>query len=200
MLRTKNPSAADDLLVPYAVFQAAVNKAVTHNLSGLMEQFPGNHYFFICRTYADNNQHSFNTVQARRIASAERQTRRRSPRVLEGATRKGKDNFKRAIKKMLKDMPLFKSASFTQLMNIINMRFQTFVDKKGNPPDRFTYFVNDTIRFINQYVKKQFTIDDIRELEPTFITLLSQTQKYDTALCFVANDLIGVTDAKCFVE
>jgi len=184
ILATREPNTADDKLVPYPLFQEAVKKSVTMNVDGLMETFKGNHYFFVCRTYADDN-HSFNTVEARRVLSAERKTRRRrSP--LQGSTRKGRDQFKRAIRKMVRDMPIFKTSDYVTVMNMIQMRFKIFIDAGGNPAQRQIDFVNTTIGFINDSLaKRQFTIDDMRDTDPTFVEKLAQTQAFSTALRFV---------------
>ena len=154
-LETQNPSMADDIIVPYRVFQAAVHKTVTLNVDGLMERFKGNHYFFVCRTYEHNHHHSFNSVQARRQSSAERGTRRlsrrASPTMLEGSTRKRRDNFKRIIKKIMKDIPHMSGAAYEGLIDIINTRFEIFIEKKGKGLQRHIDFVNDIIKSMNEY-------------------------------------------------
>ena len=83
-------------------------------------------------------------------------------------------------------MPIFKSASYVTIMNMIQMRFKMFIDAKGNPNPRQIDFVNTTIGFINDTLaKRQFTIDDMRDTDPTFVEQLAQTQAFPTSLRFV---------------
>jgi hypothetical protein len=109
-----------------------------------MKQFPGNHYFFVCRTHDEN--HSFNKIQAQHKGSKEKAAAMlgsMSPVRLTGSTRKGVHNFKMLIRKTHKDHRVLSKSSYDQIMNSINMRFDIFISRNGNPSPNQTEFVND---------------------------------------------------------
>jgi hypothetical protein len=56
--------------IPFSIFQQAVRKVAIWNVSQLMDKYPGNHYYFVCRSpLTELSEENYNALSKERAAS-----------------------------------------------------------------------------------------------------------------------------------
>ena len=169
-----------DELIPYPIFVEAVKKFGEKNVSELMEEFPGNHYFFVCRDYGDEYAHSFDTIQERRKGSKEMANARLGMNSQTHTSLKSRQNFKLIIKKAF--APYLQTSRYSTIIQAAHASFDSFNNKRGDVEEEHFEFINKVIRLINDCLSKHlFTLHDI---DDKLLRQIKQTQDFG-ALCFI---------------
>jgi len=146
-------------LIPYYLFVDAVASATTKTVADLMRDYPGNHYFFVCRNYASYYERPYENVKLNRQLSGEKN----APRTLDFATLLGEDNFRYIIQKVYIDNePEYMDHDYEDMMVRLKKRFNDYIEFKGQVDDTTLGFVETTIRLIDENIEnKQIHVDDI---------------------------------------
>jgi hypothetical protein len=182
----------EDEPIPYPLFVEAINKFGKKNVSELMEEFPGNHYFFVCRDYGDEYAHSFNTIQERRKGSKEMANARlgmNSQMPSHITPLKSRHNFKLIMKKAF--APYLQTSRYNTIIQAAHASFDSFNSKRGDVEVEHFEFINKVIRYINESLIKNIFI--IQDIDDKLLRQIKQTQDFG-ALCFIG---YKSTDTNC---
>jgi len=191
----------DDMLIPFRIFQYAMSTSANMNVDQLMEKFPGNHYFFICRNPREDLEFAQpyeNVLQHRQLSKNRAEAMLGKPIVptaSHGLTLKAQQHFRRQLQEVFNthfkgDNKDFISQEYSGFMNVIKEEFFDIfirdkgypVNRKGEPMPEITEMCNAIIQKIN---------DELRIHEHTYVhidhgllDLIRQSQEFETATRF----------------
>jgi len=169
--------------IPYDVFARAVNRSILDSVHEIMVEFPGNHYFFVCKTYESNYDMPFNKVEALRKLSknTSEPLEELSPVELEG-TRKGKFAFRHTMRDLFikhrTAVQNIKDYSYDGYIGLVNTKFGLL--SSGNKKQ--IGYINDVIEALNSGIERRlFKVDDI---EPILLSRIRNTQDIEGVIKF----------------
>ena len=160
----------DNQVIPYDLFSRSVyNITKSVNSADLMEKFPGNHYNFPCRDFANDN-HSFNNSLYRK-ESINFQNRRsiKTRKIKVKQSRLGTQHFKHFVKDMGIKFDFDGTKKYEVFIGIFNIRFELF-SKKFIPFAQ--EFVNEMFVLIENNYFTKYDIDS--RLKKLIIDLLKK--------------------------
>jgi hypothetical protein len=147
-----------------------------------MEKLPGNHYYFVCKTYVTNYDMPFNKVEKLRKLSknTSEPLEELSPVELEG-TRKGAFAFRHVIRDIyIKYKPpthRLKDYGYDGYIGIVIMKVGMVSSNKKQ-----IGFVNDVIEALNSGLERRlFKVDDI---QPVLLSKIRSTQDVEGVIKF----------------
>lgn len=169
--------------IPYDVFVRAVNMSILDSVHEIMEELPGNHYFFVCKTYGSNYDMPFNKVEKLRQLSknTSEPLDELSPVELEG-TRKGKFAFHHTIRDIfIKHKPSvqnLKDYSYDGYIGVMITKFELL--SSGNKKQ--LGFVNDVIEALNSGIERG--LFKVHDIEPVLLSRIRNIQEIEGVIKF----------------
>jgi hypothetical protein len=194
----------DTHVIPFSVFKYAVHDTVNMDVSQLMERFPGNHYFFICREPTKDKEFkdSYSEILAQRQISKNRAEARLGKPIeapYHGLTLRGEQHFRRQLQKVF--IELYKSddgrkenkgepypnsetgareevtKEYSIMLEVLIEYFQELIDLEGNPSPYILKFCNAIINTINEnYRIHNHTIAHINK---KLLKLMREAQQFE---------------------
>ena len=166
-------------LIPYDLFIDAVASATTKTVADLMRDYPGNHYYFVCRNYDSQYARPYENVKLNRQISGEKN----APKNLNYSTLLGKDNFKFIIQQIyIKNDPEYTDHNYEDMIFRLKGYFNTLNDviedggQLDERHDKIIGFVDTTVRMIDENIKsKQIHVDDV---DSELMDLITKATRY----------------------
>jgi len=204
---SKIQTLSDEQLIPFRTFQYAMHDSVNMKVDQLMERFPGNHYFFICRELTPDVafKESYTDVQAHRKASKNKAEALLGKPIEEvppyGLNLKAQQHFMRQIQKVF--IELYKSdkgvkeakgqaygeyetevrKEITQeygiMMDTLIEYFEEFIDDKGKASPYIVRFCNAIIQMINDNLR--IHPHTFVHIDKRLVALIVQAQQFEEA-------------------
>ena len=161
--------------IPYSTFVAAVQRAATMDIDQLMHEFPGNHYYFICRT--PTRQLEPNNYRQLRLERANSHPGENEPVDFNNNTLSGKHNFEAKISELYFELYKERDTNMLHIKDDINR----FLESEG----REARHINTIILAINEsLVNREFNEDDIDE---EFLDLIKRCGVYGVKYIYTMN-------------
>jgi hypothetical protein len=177
----------DESIMPYRVFRMALKEVVKKiDVAQLMEMFPGNHYFFVCRTHTPFYKYPYENVLEQRKRSTNRAEAMLGRSIVKpsnyGWSIRAQQHFIRELQKVFieyypetdKDEVIMDEDS---MIESLTYKLEDFVRFKGNPKPEITTFLNQIILKVKELLSHDPS--GYVHLNERIRSLLKQTQQYD---------------------